>query len=73
VAKQSRVRVCGQSLAGVVASLNPARGVDVCVVCCRRTKGKKPGQSGQKLDRPNRWATPVVLQLSDLGQNKITS
>ena len=38
VAELSRARVYGQSLAGM-SSLNPAGGMDVCVVCCTvRTK-----------------------------------
>ena len=34
VAARSKTRVCGCSTAGI-AGLNPARGMVVCVVCCR--------------------------------------
>ena len=33
VTERSKATVCGRSLAGV-ADLNPAGGMDVCVVCC---------------------------------------
>ena len=40
--------VYGRSLAAIAGS-NPAGGMDVCVMCCTvGTKGKKPGQSGQR-------------------------
>jgi hypothetical protein len=32
MAERSKAWVCGRSLAGI-ASSNPARGMDVCVVC----------------------------------------
>ena len=34
VADRSKARVYGSSLAGI-AGLNPAGGMDVCVVCCK--------------------------------------
>jgi hypothetical protein len=43
--KRSKARVCSRSLAGIAGS-NPAGGTDVC--CTVRTKGSKPGQSGQR-------------------------
>ena len=48
MAERSKARVCGRSLAGV-AGLNPARGMDVRIVCVAQ-KGQKahPGQSGQR-------------------------
>ena len=39
VVMRSKARVCGRSL-GVVAGSNPVVGVDVCVLCALRTKGK---------------------------------
>ena len=41
VAERSKTRVCAQSLAGIAGS-NPARGMDLCVVCCTyRQKAKR--------------------------------
>ena len=34
MAERSKARVCGRSHAGVAGS-NPARGMDVCIVCCK--------------------------------------
>ena len=50
VAEWSKTRVCGGSLAGV-AGLNPAGGMDICVVlcvCCTVEKRDKQGQQGKK-------------------------
>jgi hypothetical protein len=52
VAERSKARVCDRSLAGV-PGLNPAGGMDVCVVCVAQ-----PGQSGQRSNTENknsRW------------------
>jgi hypothetical protein len=48
VAERSKVRVCGRSLA-VVASLNPAGGMDVCVVCVvSKDKRQNAGKSRRR-------------------------
>ena len=42
------------------------------VLCvANRTKGKRPTVQ-TKTRQAERWATPVVIQISNLGQNKIT-
>jgi hypothetical protein len=49
VAEQTKARVCGPPLAGVVGS-NPAKGTDICVVCCRiRNKGKSQDNEDTEL------------------------
>jgi hypothetical protein len=54
VTERSKARVCGRSLVGIAGS-NPARVMDVYVVCLLSTKDnrQKPGQSGQRENRKN--------------------
>jgi hypothetical protein len=45
-AERSNARVCGGSVAGVAGS-NPARGMNVCVVCVLYSKDKRQSQDSQ--------------------------
>ena len=48
IAKLSKARVCGSSLAGIAGS-SPARGIDVCVVpVVQLDKRQKPGEARQR-------------------------